>query len=61
MRVYPDQSVNYHFQEKSRLLSSLQSRVDALDQEKRAQQAVAERLKKIQESMLGGDEVRRRS
>ncbi|KAF8373365.1 klp-11 [Pristionchus pacificus] len=42
--------------EKSRLLSSLQSRVDALDQEKRAQQVVAERLKKIQESMLGGDE-----
>ncbi|GMR48707.1 hypothetical protein PMAYCL1PPCAC_18902, partial [Pristionchus mayeri] len=42
--------------EKARLLSELESRADALEHERRAQQAVRERLAKIQESMLGGDE-----
>ncbi|GMT25255.1 hypothetical protein PFISCL1PPCAC_16552 [Pristionchus fissidentatus] len=51
-----ENDVNLIQSERTRLLASLSSRVDALERERQAHQAVAERLKRIQESMLGGDE-----
>ena len=44
-------------QERLRLLAEMESRAEALEQERAAQAAVAERIRAIQEKLLGGDEV----